>query len=78
MILFLMSLLVYLYSAADYYGNGAKERIKSGDDISIILADDQIKSGKLIGKTKDVIFLLNEENVSAFPIDSMVKEIKIR
>ena len=72
------SLLIYLYGAANYYGSVAKDRIKAGDDIYIILADDQAKSGKLIGKTKDVIFLLNEENVSAFPISSMVKEIKIR
>ena len=37
----------------------------------------QIKKGKMIGKTKDVIFLLNGEKVEAIPILSLVKEIEI-
>ena len=31
----------------------------------------------MIGKTKDVIFLLNGEKVEAIPILSLVKEIEI-
>jgi hypothetical protein len=37
-----------------------------------------VKTGKLIGKTKDILFLLNNDSVEAIPITSVVKEIKIK
>lgn len=42
------------------------------------MEDDEIKTGKLIGKTKEIIFLLDGESVYAIPITSLVKEIKIK
>lgn len=77
-VLFAISFILYLYLSADYYGKYTKDKIISQNDISIKLADNEIKSGKLIGKTKDVIFLLKGENVYAMPISSLVKEIKIK
>jgi len=77
-ILFIISFILYLYISADYYGRYTKDKIINKNDISIKLADNEIKSGKLIGKTKDVIFLLKETNVYAIPISSLVKEIKIK
>ncbi len=77
-VVFLLSFVLYLYMSADYYGRYTKDKIVKQDDISIRLADNEIKSGKLIGKTKDVIFLLHKENVYALPISSSVKEIKIK
>jgi hypothetical protein len=44
----------------------------------IRFSDDEIKSGKMIGKTKDVVFLLSGDKVEAIPITSLVKEIEIR
>lgn len=76
--LFVISFVLYLYLSADYYGRYAKNRIKSRSNISIVFTDNKVKSGKLIGKTKDVIFLLDEDNVFALPINSSVKEIKIK
>ena len=64
--------------SADYYGRYTKGKISIQNDISITLADNEIKTGKLIGKTKDVIFLINSENVYAIPISLSVKEIKIK
>ena len=69
---------MYLYQSADFYGRYTKDKIIIQNDISIKLADNEIKSGKLIGKTKDVIFLLNDEKVYAIPISSLVKEIRIK
>ena len=77
-VLFIISFFLYLHLSADFYGKYTKDRINNLNDISIKLADNEIKSGKLIGKTKDVIFLLNNENVYAIPISSLVKEIKIK
>jgi len=77
-ILFIVSFLAYLYLSADFYGRYTKDKIHKQKDIAIRLADNEIKSGKLIGKTKDVVFLLNDENVYAVPISSLVKEIKIK
>lgn len=77
-VIFIISFVLYLYLSADYYGRYTKEKIINQSDISIRLADDEIKLGKLIGKTNDVIFLLDNENVYAIPINSFVKEIKIK
>ena len=74
----IMSFFLYLYLSADYYGRYTKDKIINQNDIFIELADNEIKSGKLIGKTKDVIFLLKGANVYAIPISSLVKVIKIK
>ena len=77
-VLIIISFVLYLYQSADFYGRYTKDKIIIQNDISIKLADNEIKSGKLIGKTKDVIFLLNDEKVYAIPISSLVKEIRIK
>ena len=77
-ILFTISFILYLYISADYYGRYTKSKVINKNDISIKLADNEIKSGKLIGKTKDVIFLLDEGSVTALPISSFIKEINIK
>ena len=68
---------LYLMIAADIYGDLTKEEIMNQEDIRIRFSDNEIKRGKMIGKTKDVIFLLNRSQVEAIPITSLVKEIKI-
>ena len=77
-IIYVISALLYIYLSADIYGSYTKGKIMDRSDISIRLEDNEVRSGKLIGKTKDVVFLLNDENVYAIPITSLVKEIKIR
>lgn len=77
-VLVVLSFVLYLYMSADYYGTYTKNKIIEQDDISIRMEDNEIKSGKLIGKTKDIVFLLNNEHVYAIPITSLVKEIKIK
>ena len=73
-----ITFVLYIYISADYYGKNAKSRILEQEDISIRMEDNEIRSGKLIGKTKDVIFLLRDENVYAIPINASVKEIRIK
>ena len=73
-----ITFVLYIYISADYYGKNAKTRVLEQDDISIRMEDNEIRSGKLIGKTKDVIFLLRDENVYAIPINASVKEIRIK
>ena len=77
-ITYVISAILYLYLSADIYGSYSKGKILDRSDISIRLEDNEVRSGKLIGKTKEVVFLLNDENVYAIPITSLVKEIKIR
>ena len=70
-------LVLYLVIAAEYYGKVTKEEILNQSTVRIRFSDDEIKKGKMIGKTNDVIFLLNGANVVAIPITSLVKEIEI-
>ncbi|MCD4791329.1 MAG: hypothetical protein K8R37_15145 [Bacteroidales bacterium] len=76
-IFFAFIFLYYLYLLADKYGKISKEQILNEPSIEIRFSDNEIKTGKMIGKTKDVIFLLNGEKTEAIPITSLVKGIEI-
>ena len=67
----------YLYISADTYGKISKENILNQTSTKIRFSDNEIKKGKMIGKTRDIIFLLNGEKVEAIPITSVVKEFEI-
>lgn len=73
-----IGLIVYLFISASFYANYTKEKILQQENITIIMADEEVKTGKLIGKTKDILFLLKNEHVFAIPMTSLVKEIKIK
>lgn len=75
---FMITFIFYIYSSADFYGRFIKKNIQNQAPISIRFADNEIKTGILIGKTKEIIFLLNGDHVDAIPITSLVKEIKIK
>ncbi len=77
-VLLVVVFFTYLYFSANFYGSFAKDKVVNQNDISVKLADNEIKSGKLIGKTNSIIFLLKDEKVYAIPISSLVKEIRIR
>jgi len=68
----------YLYISADTYGEVSKAEILNQPPIEIRFTDNEIKKGKIIGKTKEVIFLIRGEEVEAIPITSVVKEFEIR
>ncbi len=74
---FAFAFIYYLYISADIYGNISKDQILDQPSIKIRFSDNEIKKGKMIGKTKEVIFLLNGEKVEVIPILSLVKEIEI-
>jgi len=74
---FVVIFIWYLYLSADIYGRFARQTVKNQQAISIHFADNEVKTGKMIGKTNEVIFLLTDENIKAIPITSLVKEIDI-
>lgn len=70
--------LLYLSVAAIGYGNISKKRILKQADIQVKFVDNHTKNGKMIGKTKEVLFLTHHNNVDVIPITALVKEIKVR
>ncbi|WP_185100078.1 hypothetical protein [Roseivirga echinicomitans] len=68
----------YLYFSADEYGKYASKQIKEQAPIEVRFADDEVKSGILIGNTANIMFLLSDEKVTAIPITSLVKEFEIK
>ena len=71
-------IILYLVIASGIYGKISRKEILNQSLTRIRFSDDEIKSGKMIGKTNDVIFLFSDEKVEAIPITSLVKEIEIR
>jgi len=76
-LVFAFVFIYYLYISADIYGNISKDHIMDQPSVKIRFSDNEIKEGKMIGKTKEVVFLLNGEKVEVIPILSLVKEIEI-
>ena len=68
----------YLYLSADFYGKFTKKGIMGNSPITIKYSDSESINGIVIGKTKDIIFLLQNEKVKAIPINSNVKEFEIK
>lgn len=71
-------IVLYLIIASGVYGKISREEVLNQSLTRIRFSDDEIKSGKMIGKTNDVVFLLSDKKVEAIPITSLVKEIEIR
>lgn len=70
-------IILYLIIASRQYGKISKEEVLNQSLTKIRFSDNEIKKGKMIGKTNDVIFLLSGEKVEVIPITSLVKEIHI-
>lgn len=75
---FLSVLLLYLYSSAEYYGLLTNKKIKAQTTINLRFSDNETINGIMIGKTKEIIFFLNNGKVTAVPITSLVKEFEIK
>lgn len=76
--MFAIFFIVYLFLSADFYGNLCAKQIKEETPITVKYSDNEIIKGQVIGKTKDVLFLLQDEKVIAVPISAFVKEFGIR
>lgn len=72
-----MLIILYLVIASGFYGRMSKKEILNQSLTRIRFSDGEIKRGKMIGKTNDVVFLLSGDKVEAIPITSLVKEIEI-
>lgn len=70
-------IILYLVIASGRYGLIAKEDVMNQPLTKIRFSDGEIKNGKMIGKTNDVVFLLSGEKVEAIPITALVKTIEI-
>ena len=64
--------------SSGFYGNLAKKGIDKQNEIEVKFIDGETKSGILIGKTSEILFLKKNEKISAIPIKSMLKEIEIK
>ncbi len=74
---YIFLIIFYVYISAMVYGKVLKHQIIKQSPIEIRFSDNEIKKGIMIGKTKDVVFLLIGDKVEAIPITSLVKEIQI-
>ena len=75
---FALLFLFYLHISARSYGEMVKDEILSQTPVQVVFSDDQFQKGKVVGKTKEVLFLTDGNSVKAIPITSFVKTIEIR
>ncbi|WP_026953526.1 hypothetical protein [Algoriphagus vanfongensis] len=74
---FFFLFILYLILSAQSYGSYYKKQVLESKPIEITFADNETKNGLLIGKTKDIIFLLDGEELYAIPISSFLKEFQL-
>lgn len=75
---FIILLIFYLFLFSDSYGKISAKQTKKQLPITLKYSDNEIVKGILIGKTKDIVFLFQNEKVIAIPITSSVKEFEIK
>ncbi|MCR9290323.1 MAG: hypothetical protein NXI23_23365 [Bacteroidetes bacterium] len=70
-------LLYFVLEASNGYAQFIHKNIQKQDSVSVKFMDNEQISGKMIGKTKEVIFLLTDQKVKVIPITALVKEIEL-
>lgn len=74
---YILLILAYIWLAATIYGEYSYYKILKQQDIHVVYYNNETTSGKQIGKSGDVIFLLGaDETTKVIPINSLVKEIR--
>lgn len=75
--LYIFLIFAYIWLAAVWYGLYAHGEVLEQQDIKVVYYNNETTSGKQIGKTADVLFLLEQSGTTkAIPINSLVKEIQ--
>lgn len=67
----------YLIMSSDIYGRFMKTKVQNQSYITVKFSNGTFQRGQLIGKTKEVLFLLKEQKVNIIPITSSVEEINL-
>lgn len=67
----------YLLIGANLYGSVVQKQINNSNSVQVCFSDNETMSGKLIGKTKDVFFLLSDEKVQIIPLGTGVKTVTL-
>lgn len=68
----------YIFISAGIYAGITRKKIEKQAEITIKFSDNEIEKGIVIGKTKEIIFLLKGKKITAIPLTSVVKEIEIK
>lgn len=77
-LMFLALVIFYLCQSSDLYGSISEEKIKTQPKTSLRFSDNETKHGVIIGKTKEILFFIEDAHVTAIPITSLVKEFEIK
>jgi hypothetical protein len=67
----------YVFIGAMAYGKWSKKSILKQADITIIYADGHVYTGKNIGQTGSTIFMIKDKQVSAIPLNALIREVKL-
>jgi len=75
---FTVLFIFYLFISSDLYGKVSAKQTKEQLPITLKYSDNETIKGIPVGKTKDIVFLMQNEKVIAIPISSFVKEFEIK
>lgn len=78
LVLFGIILIYVLVETVNGYGNHIKNRINFSQSVLVRYMSGELTEGKLIGKSKEVIFLYSENKVKLIPINAQIKEIELK
>lgn len=69
--------IIYIFLFAFYYGIYTKVQTSKQTDITVLYSDNELISGKQIGKVGNTLFLLCDKEVKIIPTEAYVKRITI-
>ena len=76
---FVLIFIILLFYASDKLAqSNYKQVIFNKNEVQVIYADNEVIKGSLIGKTKEVVFIFKNENVTVIPSTSFIKKIQFK
>lgn len=73
-----VSFAIYLLFAAHLYGKSAYKTVLNSGEVSFVYSDNQITTGKLIGKTSSFFFVYSpRKDIIAIPISASLKQVNL-
>ena len=77
-VFYLCLFLAYLFISSVKYGEFNRAKIAEKPIIYITYSDNEITSGKMIGKTREAIFILSDDKVRIIPVAGLIKGIELK
>jgi ABC-type Fe3+ transport system permease subunit len=75
---FALLFVIYLFISAAIYSKATAKELRNGNITTITYTNNDVVKGIIIGKTNNILFILQGKKIKAIPLNTSVKEFEIK